>query len=263
MRLSSHRAVAHVAALLALLTVAACSDLPLDPLGPTAPSFAKGGGGGGGKPPKPTPTHNPILFVHGWNASSSTWTTMVGRFKNDGWTDAQLVNWSYDFHQSNATTAALIQQKVDSMLLATGSTHVDIITHSMGALSARYYVRNLGGDGKVDALVSLGGPNHGTTTATLCATTDVSCKEMLPNSTFLTNLNSTDETWGTPRYAVWYSPCDEVINPHSSPLLSGATNTQTTCLTHSQLHEDLGVYRQVRDMVNVVSTSVPLLAMSR
>jgi triacylglycerol lipase len=248
--------VARVAALLALLTVAACSDSPLDPLAPTAPGFAKGGGG---KPPKPTPTHNPILFVHGWNASSSTWTTMVGRFKNDGWTDAQLVNWSYDFHQSNANTAALIQQKVDSMLLATGATKVDIITHSMGTLSARYYVRNLGGDGKVDALVSLGGANHGTTTAGLCP--DVSCIEMRPSSTFLTNLNSVDETWGTPRYAVWWSPCDEVINPHSSPLLNGATNTQTVCMLHSQLHEDLGVYRQVRDMVNVVNTA-PLLALA-
>jgi triacylglycerol lipase len=261
MRPSSHRAVARVAVLLALLSVAACSDSPLDPLAPTAPGFARGGngGGGGGKPPKPTPTHNPILFVHGWNASSSTWTTMVSRFRNDGWTDAQLVNWSYDFHQSNATTAALIQQKVDSMLLATGATKVDIVTHSMGTLSARYYVRNLGGDGKVDALVSLGGANHGTTTASLCA--DVSCVEMRPSSTFLTNLNSVDETWGTPRYAVWWTPCDEVINPHSSPLLNGATNTQTVCMSHSQLHEDLGVYRQVRDMINVVNTA-PLLAMA-
>ena len=88
------------------------------------------------------------------------------------------MNWSYDFRQSNATTAALIQQKVDSILLATGATQVDIITHSMGTLSARYYIRNLGGDGKVDALVSLGGANHGTTTASFCP--DASCIEMRP-----------------------------------------------------------------------------------
>jgi len=259
MRLSSHRAVVHAAALVALLSVAACSDSPLDPLAPTAPSFAKGGGGGGGKPPKPTVTHNPILFVHGWNASSSTWTTMVSRFRTDGWTSAQLVNWSYDFRQSNATTAALIQQKVDSILLATGATQVDIITHSMGTLSARYYIRNLGGRRNIEKIMSLGGANHGTTTASFCG--DVSCVEMRPSSTFLTNLNSVDETWGTPRYAVWWSPCDEVINPHSSPLLSGATNTQTSCLQHSALHEDLTVYRQVRDWVNVVNNA-PLLALA-
>src|SRR3569832_1356859 len=93
---------------------------------------------------------------------------MVSRFKADGWTNAELVNWSYNFRQSNATTAAQIGQKVDSMLRVTGATKVDIVTHSMGALSARYYVRNLSGDGKVDALVSLGGPNHGTNTAFAC-----------------------------------------------------------------------------------------------
>jgi triacylglycerol lipase len=238
--------VARAAALLALLSVAACSDSAFDLLGPTAPGFARGGHG---KPPKPAPLHNPILFVHGWNASSSTWTTMVSRFKTDGWTNAELVNWSYNFRQSNATTAQQIQQKVDSILTATGATKVDIITHSMGTLSARYYVRNLGGDGKVDALVSLGGANHGTTTASICF--DVSCVEMRPNSAFLTDLNSVDETWGTPRYATWWSPCDEVINPHSSVLLTDAINTQTACISHSALHEDSGVYQQVRDLVNV------------
>jgi triacylglycerol lipase len=244
--------VARLAALVALLTVAACSDSPFDPLAPTSPSFARGGKPHPPPPPPPPPpAHNPILFVHGWNASSSTWTTMVSRFKADGWTDAELVNWSYNFRQSNATTAALIQKKVDSILTATGATQVDIITHSMGTLSARYYIRNLGGDGKVDALVSLGGANHGTTTANICF--DTSCIEMRPNSAFLTNLNSVDETWGAPRYATWWSPCDEVINPHSSVLLSGAVNTQTACLQHSQLHEDAGVYQQVRDMVNTTA----------
>lgn len=246
---SPPRAVARVAALLALVSVAACSDSPLSPLAPTSADFARGGGGRPPKPPKPTPTHDPILFIHGYNGNSSTWTTMVARFKADGWTDAELVNWSYNYRQSNATTATQIRQKVDSILGATGASKVDIITHSMGPLSARYYVRNVEDLGKVDALVSLGGANHGTTIANLCF--DVSCVEMRPNSTFLTNLNSPDETPGSPRYATWWSPCDGVINPQSSAVLSGAVNTQTACISHSALHEDAGVYQQVRDMVNV------------
>ena len=256
MHLSSHRALARVAALLAILSVVACSDSPLSPLAPTSADFARGGGGKPPKPPKPTPTHDPVLFVHGYNGNSSTWSTMVSRFKADGWTDAELANWSYNYRQSNATTAAQIKQKVDSILLATGATKVDIITHSMGPLSARYYVRYIE-DGKVDALVSLGGANHGTSTANLCF--DVSCVEMRPNSTFLANLNSIDETWGSPRYATWWSPCDGVINPQSSALLTGADNTQTACISHSALHEDATVYRQVRDMVN----TQPLLALAQ
>jgi triacylglycerol lipase len=118
----------------------------------------------------------------------------------------------------------------------------------MGALSARYYVRTLGGGGKVDALVSLGGPNHGTKTAYACFQT--SCREMYPGSGYLAALNADTEVWGTPRYATWWSPCDEVVNPQKSTVLSGAANTQTACLTHGQLRESAAVYRQVRDLVN-------------
>ena len=171
---------------------------------------------------------------------------MVGRFKNDQWATTELVNWSYDYRQSNATTAAQIAAKVDS-LIGSGATKVDIITHSMGALSARYYVRNLGGEGKVDALITLGGANHGTNTALFCA--DVSCVEMRPSSSFLSALNSIDESWGPPRYATWWSPCDAVISPQSSALLLGATNNQTACIDHSQLHENSTVYSQVKAWV--------------
>src|SRR5215208_1748762 len=118
-------------------------------------------GGGGGCP---TLTHNPILFVHCWNSSSSTWNTMVSRFQADGWSTPELNNWSYNYSQSNATTASQI------------ATKVDLISHSMGGLSTRYYVKNLGGGAKVDDWVSLGGPNHGTDTANFCFST--ACSEM-------------------------------------------------------------------------------------
>ena len=190
---------------------------------------------------------DPILFVHGWNSSSSTWTTMVNRFAADGWTSAQLNNWSYNTSQSNATTASQIKAKVDGILSATGAAKVDIISHSMGGLSSRYYVKNLGGDLKVDEWVSLGGPNHGTDTANFCFST--ACSEMRIGSSFLKALNSTDETPGAVNYRTWWSPCDTVINPDSSVSLSGATNTQTACISHSGLHQDATVYGQVRDFV--------------
>lgn len=191
--------------------------------------------------------HDPILFVHGWNSNSSTWTTMIGRFQADGWTTAELNNWSYNTSQSNTITASEINTKVDQILAATGASKVDIISHSMGGLSSRYYSKNLGGSSKIDEWVSLGGPNHGTDTAYFCSQT--SCKEMRPGSTFLNSLNATDETPGTPNYRTWWSPCDSVINPDSSVSLTGATNTQTACISHSDLHQNATVYAQVRDFV--------------
>jgi triacylglycerol lipase len=199
----------------------------------------------------PTPAqavvHDPILFVHGWNSNSSTWNTMISRFQSDGWTSSELWNWQYNYKQSNATTAQEIATKVNDILASTGASKVDIVSHSMGGLSSRYYSKNLGGSAKIDEWVSLGGPNHGTDTANFCF--DTSCREMRIGSTFLTNLNATDETPGTPNYRTWWSPCDSIINPDSSVALSGAVNTQTACISHSALHEDATVYGQVRDFV--------------
>lgn len=191
---------------------------------------------------------DPILFVHGWNSNSSTWNTMVSRFAADGWTPSELNNWSYNTSQSNATTAQQIATKVNQILAATGATKVDLISHSMGGLSTRYYVKNLGGGSKVDDFVSLGGPNHGTNTAYFCFST--ACSEMRPGSSFLKSLNAGDETPDVGvNWLTWWSPCDEVINPDSSVALNGATNTQTACMSHSSLHEDATVYAQVRDAV--------------
>jgi triacylglycerol lipase len=191
---------------------------------------------------------SPILFVHGWNSNGAIWTTMIDRFLADGYTGPELYSWSYDTSRSNALTAQDLSAKVSEILSTTGAAKVDIITHSMGALSARYYIKNLGGETRVDEFVSLGGPNHGTNTALFCG--QVSCVEMRPNSSFLNALNKKDETPGRViRYATWRSPCDQVINPQSSTSLSGATNTQTACIDHSALHQDAAVYSMVRGWV--------------
>jgi triacylglycerol lipase len=191
--------------------------------------------------------HLPILFVHGWSESGTLWNTMIGKFEKDGWTKAELNNWTYNTKQSNVTTAKEVATKVTEIMKKTGATKVNLITHSMGALSTRYYIKNLGGTSTIEDWVSLGGPNHGTTTADLCR--EVSCEEMRPNSTFLNELNAGDETPGSVHYATWWSPCDEIINPHESVKLTGATNTETECISHVALTTNEKVYVGVREFV--------------
>ncbi|HEY8490833.1 MAG TPA: triacylglycerol lipase [Dehalococcoidia bacterium] len=193
-------------------------------------------------------THvDPILFVHGFSGSASNWDTMISRFRSDGWESDRLFAITYDSSRSNAEIAQTVKNAVDQIRAQTGAAKVDIITHSMGGLSSRYYLKFLGGQDVVDEWVSLGGPNHGTTSAYFCST--ISCVEMRPGSSFLTNLNAGDETPGAVRYGTWWSPCDTVINPDDSVILSGATNTRTGCIGHISLLTDAAVYRQVRDFV--------------
>jgi len=193
--------------------------------------------------------HDPILFVHGYLGSSANWETMKQRFRDDGWQDFELYSYNYSFITSNATTAAEIRSQVDDIISKTGAAKVDIIAHSMGSISSRYYLKNLGGTAKVDAWVSLAGPNHGTDDVEnqKCGTNP--CKEIIPGSAFLLALNAGDETPGLSRYATWRSPCDATINPDESVILSGATNTLTACIPHFNFLLDATVYQQVKAFV--------------
>lgn len=200
-------------------------------------------------PPPAEANHvDPILFVHGFTASSSAWNTMIPRFQADGWHSNQLFAITYNSFQSNATIANQIKTTVDQIRATTGASKVDIVTHSMGGLSTRYYLKNLGGTAFVDDWVSLAGPNHGTIWAWGCAFL-TPCLQMTPGSSFLNGLNAGDETPGAVSYGTWWSACDEIITPDESVILSGATNTQTSCLLHSGLLINLAVYNQVRDFV--------------
>jgi triacylglycerol lipase len=197
--------------------------------------------------PASSMAQDPILFVHGYVESASLWNTMIGRFEKDGYKKSELSAYSYNTSQSNKVDAEEVKSHVESLLKATGATKVDIIAHSMGSLNSRWYIKFLGGESKVDDWVSLGGPNHGTETANFCFST--SCVEMRVGSKFLSELNASDETPGEVNYGTWWSPCDEIINPDESVLLSGATNTKTACISHTALTTDETVYKQVREFV--------------
>lgn len=204
---------------------------------------------GTGTGPLPVLKHDPILFVHGYGGNNGNWQDMKTRFLNDGWQGVELYAYNYSFIDSNAASAAEIRDQVDRIIQTTGATKVDIIAFSMGSISSRYYLKNLGGTDKVDAWVSLAGPNHGTDEVQNQACSFTPCKEIIPGSAFLTALNATDETPGLVRYATFRSPCDETINPDASVILLGATNTQVSCISHLQMFTDDAVYRQVRAFV--------------
>ncbi|MET9834293.1 alpha/beta fold hydrolase [Streptomyces sp. NPDC006385] len=201
----------------------------------------------------PTPAHaatrDPVVFVHGLSSSASTWGDWIGYFKADGYTSAELNARSYDWAQSNATTARQLATEIRDVLARTGASKVDLVVHSMGALSSRYYLKNLGGTSYVDDFVSTAGVNHGTSTASWCAWLYTSCAEMNTGSSFLTALNSGDETPGGVSYASYWSNCDEALTPDTTAILSGATNVEVGCVAHTDMNNDHGVYERVRGFI--------------
>jgi triacylglycerol lipase len=200
------------------------------------------GGRGGDAGSQP----DPVVFVHGWLANADVWAPMVDRFEAAGFPGDRLHTWSYGSDRSNEEIAAALAEEVERTLAATRAERVDLVAHSMGSLSSRWYLARLGGTEHVDAWVSLGGPNHG---MELGECPNRSCDDMQIGSRFLAELNAGDETPGDVRYATWRSPCDTVIDPDTSVALDGAANTRTACLSHGELVDDQAVYEQVRDFL--------------
>ncbi|MFD4556795.1 esterase/lipase family protein [Streptomyces sp. NPDC058469] len=200
--------------------------------------------------PAQAASHDPIVFVHGLSGSASGWDDWVADFEADGYSSSELFAWSYDWTQSNVTTASQLATEVKSVLAQTGASKVDIVGHSMGTLSSRYFLKNLSGTSYVDHFVSVAGVNHGTSVASLCGWLYTSCKEMQTGSSFLTALNSGDETPGSVSYAAYWSDCDAAIDPDTSAELSGATNVDVGCISHTDMNNDHGVYEQVRDFIS-------------
>ena len=199
--------------------------------------------------PLPVLKHDPILFVHGYAGNNGNWQEMEAKFLADGWQPVELYAYNYSFIDSNASSAAEIRDQINKIITTTGATKVDIISFSMGSVSSRYYLKNLGGDAKVDAWVSLAGPNHGTQAVEEDQCNFTPCQEIIPGSAFLAALNAGDETPGLVRYGTWRSPCDTTINPESSVILSGATNTESACIAHIDYLTDDPTYQQVRDFI--------------
>jgi triacylglycerol lipase len=206
---------------------------------------------GGSTPPPPPPTgKNPILFVHGWNGRDSTWDTMKSRFRSAGWSSDLL--YAYTFSSpgdsssgSNAENAEEIQAWVRYILARTGASKVDLVSHSMGGLSTRYYVKFLDGYKYVDDYVSLGAPHHGTTLAYFTG------GDMRPGSTLLNQLNSGDETpygdiieWTTVR-----STSDGVVLPVDTAMLDGATNIRVSGINHLSLPTSSTVFSYTLEAV--------------
>ena len=189
-------------------------------------------------------TINPVVLVHGWNSSSSAMATLKSRFEAQG-----RLAFSIDLPgQNNITNAQALATFVNNVKATTGAAKVDLVSHSMGGLSTRYYIKSLGGGANVSEYVSLGSPQYGLTIACFLFTS--AGGQMCPWSSFLSGLNAGDDTPGTLLYTTIYSTGDEVVPNSSSRLDGGACYKQVSGLSHSALHEDATVFTYVLSAVD-------------
>lgn len=168
--------------------------------------------------------------------------------------EGQLINIPQKT-ESISTYATRLKDVIDVVKDRSGRNKVNIVSHSMGGLVARDYIRQFG-SGSVHKLITIGTPNHGVygDVANLCDSiwsggdekSWIECSEMTAGSSFLIRLNNGDETPGdTKYYTIIGSGCvltnidgDGIVRSSSVPL-EGATNYKVNGQCSGTLSRDM------------------------
>ncbi len=101
----------------------------------------------------------PALFVHGYACNRGLWWWIVRRVRWDG-IRAAAVNLEPPFASIDAL-AAQLHRDIENHLRDSASEKLILVTHSMGGLAARAYLKRHG-SARVAKLVTLACPHHGT-----------------------------------------------------------------------------------------------------
>ena len=133
-------------------------------------------------PPPALP--RPVIFLHGFNGTAERWEDVfdwltsgedpvnksggiidAGKFDNiDSEANLFSLRLSRPYNSVEKNKAEL-KEAVEAVVRATGKQEVDLVVHSLGGLNARAYLQDA--DEKVNKLVQLGTPNHGSQLANL------------------------------------------------------------------------------------------------
>ena len=161
----------------------------------------------------------PVLLVHGIVDNRSIFVHLARVLRRRGHGTVQAVNYSPMTALTGDIRAAArdLGEHVERLCAASGVDRVHVIGHSLGGLIARYYVQRLGGDARVDTLVTLGTPHQGSQIAHLLPPTVVP-RQLQPGSDLLRELTEPAPQCRTRFLAVW-SRMDQLIVPQRNARL--------------------------------------------
>jgi triacylglycerol lipase len=161
----------------------------------------------------------PVLLVHGIVDNRSIFALLARALRRRGFGVVHAVNFSVltAFTGDIRDAARELGHHVERLCASTGSDRVHVVGHSLGGLIARYYVQRLGGDARVDTLVTLGTPHEGSLIAHALPPTRVP-QQLQPGSDLLRELEEPAPDCRTRFLAVW-SRQDQLIIPQRAARL--------------------------------------------
>jgi pimeloyl-ACP methyl ester carboxylesterase len=168
----------------------------------------------------------PVLLVHGYRCNSGLWWWMIPRLRAAGFAVEAI-----DLEPARASIDKFAEQlhhAIEAYLQDTGSLKLRLVTHSMGGLVARAYLKRYGSR-RVDKVITLACGHHGTRIAYFGL--GKNAREMEPGSAWLAAL---PEPAPAPTVTIWTAQ-DNFIAPQTSSRLAGAQDIILTGKGHLTL----------------------------
>jgi hypothetical protein len=193
----------------------------------------------------PLAAHIPVVLVHGLVDNRSVFTVMRRALKRRGF--AQVCTWNYSPLQRDVeSAAAALGQHIERVCRETGHDRVHVVGHSLGGLVARYLVQRLGGDARVESLVTLGTPHAGSRWAHVLPTPLV--RQLRPGSPLMRELAEPVAGCRT-RITAVYSDLDQVVVPSAAGRCDHPDLQARNVLVRGVGHMSLPIHRGVVDEV--------------
>jgi triacylglycerol lipase len=108
-----------------------------------------------------------LLFVHGWNSDSSTWSGSNGMEQYAGAGGYRTAFLDVHPDQSMWTNAPLISAAGDQIRTRFTGAQVVLVCHSKGGVDGHTAIAYFGADAKLSRFITLGSPHYGTPLADL------------------------------------------------------------------------------------------------
>jgi pimeloyl-ACP methyl ester carboxylesterase len=164
-----------------------------------------------------------LLLQHGYLNNGGVWFPTTKALSAMGY---RVFTSDQPAFASIDAMGAKLAARIDEVLAATGAGRLTLVAHSMGGLVCRAYLRSFGGD-KVEALVTMGSPHHGTFHAFVA--NGENGHQMRPGNAWLRELS---EAVVPVPFTSIYSVHDTVISPQDSSVMPGANNVRISAIGH-------------------------------
>lgn len=173
----------------------------------------------------------PVLFVHGVFHNWTAFAYLSGALYLSGWRHLHEINLLTSVH-SIPTMAEQVGKQVARLKARYGVEKIDIVGHSLGGIVARYFVQELGGDGTVRHLITLGTPHRGVHLSRYSPLPHL--KDLSPESPVLRRLNRLPPPSRTQGMAICGSH-DLFTQPGGAGFWEGVRNIELPGVGHAGL----------------------------